>query len=69
MFKIENTFGKYCVKVQKYTRFWCFFHRNVWVNYEFRDLTNPRTFNSYHQALQHLLVDIELELNLKYLNF
>ena len=59
--KIDNCF---LPQVQTYKKVWWFFGKVQWVNY----WDNNRTFPTYHHALQQLLLSIEKDLNLKYMD-
>lgn len=67
MFKIIKTNGWYWVLVQKQVKVFWFFTKTKWVHYDFEGAAYwPQ--KSYHEALQKLLLAIEKDLNLKYMD-
>lgn len=70
MLRIVKVDGGFSVEVETYKKVWWFFGKVEWLPYNF-GYHVPGThavFESYHHALQQLLIDIERELNLYYLD-
>ena len=70
MFRIVKDGDFYQVVVQKYKKVWWFFGKIEWGYFEFEEGVSGEyiIFDSYHHALQQLLLAIEKDLNLKYMD-
>lgn len=67
MFKITEFEGKFIVEHEIYTKVFWFFGKVTWEKFYFRDRYGA-DFSSYHEALQALLLKIEFDLNMAYLD-
>ena len=70
MFRIVRDGDFYQVLVQRYKKVWWFFGKIEWDYFEFEKGVSGEyvIFDSYHEALQKLLIAIERELNLAYMD-
>lgn len=70
MFRIIKISGKtWVVEVEKGVKVFWFFTKTEWSPYDFGTAEGTTIgFESYHHALQQLLLAIEKDLNLKYMD-